>query len=171
MGDAETVVDAGGATPHPARLEVLYARHASDAARLAYLLTGDPEVARDLVHDAFLRLVTRFVDLRSEDSFEAYLRAMVVNLSKMHFRRQTLERRHTSGANPQLSHAPPIEDRDLLRRALLGLPERQRTAIVLRYYLDLSEKTTAETMRCRQGTVKSLTSRGMTALRSVLGDG
>ena len=62
-------------------------------------------------------------------------------------------------------------DRDVageqaLRRALLALPLRQRTAIVLRFYEDLSERQTADVLQCRPGTVKSLVSRGMEALRS-----
>jgi RNA polymerase sigma factor (sigma-70 family) len=55
-----------------------------------------------------------------------------------------------------------------MRRALLSLPERQRAAIVLRFYEDLTEQETADTLRCRPGTVRSLVSRGMAALRTDL---
>ena len=62
------------------------------------------------------------------------------------------------------------DDLDLtMHEALLRLPERQRAALVLRFYEDLPEARTAEIMRCRPGTVRSLVSRGMQALRSDLG--
>ncbi len=76
------------------RLGELYLRHGRNAVRLAYLLTGDRHLAEDLVQDAFARLAGRFVDLRAPDAFEAYLRRMVVNLARMHFRRRRLERLH-----------------------------------------------------------------------------
>lgn len=56
-----------------------------------------------------------------------------------------------------------------MRRALLGLPERQRAAIVLRFYEDLPERDAADLLRCRPGTLRSLVSRGMAALRNELG--
>ena len=64
-----------------------------------------------------------------------------------------------------VSPLPDLGARDEMWQALLRLPERQRTAIVLRYYEDLSEAQTADTMRCPQGTVKSLVSRGLDRLR------
>lgn len=170
MTDAEATVAAGREERKPLRLDLLYEQHATDAARLAYLLTGDREVARDLVNEAFLRLAARLVDLRNPDAFAAYLRGMIVNLSKMHFRRRALETRHAELLRDQPSTPSDPAERDRLRRALLTLPERQRAAIVLRYYLDLSEKAISEILRCRIGTVKSLTSRGITALRPLLGD-
>ncbi|HXF56459.1 MAG TPA: sigma factor-like helix-turn-helix DNA-binding protein [Actinomycetota bacterium] len=54
--------------------------------------------------------------------------------------------------------------------ALWGLPPRQRAALVLRFYEDLSERDTADVMRCRPGTVKALVARGLEALRASLGD-
>jgi RNA polymerase sigma factor (sigma-70 family) len=58
-----------------------------------------------------------------------------------------------------------VEDRELLWRALGRLPERQRVAIVLRFYEDLPEAQVADILRCRPGTVKSRVSRGLEALR------
>src|SRR5207302_804336 len=68
------------------RLGELYRRHAPDAARLGYLLTGDRVLAEDLVQEAFVRMFGRFRDLRNPDAFGAYLRKTVVNLSRSHFR-------------------------------------------------------------------------------------
>ena len=157
------------AAPDTGRLGELYLQHADDAVRLAYLLTGDRALAEDLVQDAFLRMFGRYQDLRDPGAFEAYLRRTVVNLSRKHFRRRKVERAYVQQHGGSVSVEAP--DRDVageqaLRRALLALPLRQRTAIVLRFYEDLSERQTADVLRCRPGTVKSLVSRGMEALRS-----
>ena len=151
------------------KLADLYVRHLASARRLAYLVTGDRGLAEDLVQDAFLRMFGRFQDLRDPGAFEAYLRRTVVNLSRKHFRRRRVERAYVERQAGSLG--VEASDRDVageqaLRRALLALPLRQRTAIVLRFYEDLSERQTAEVLRCRPGTVKSLVSRGMEALRS-----
>src|SRR5439155_1596177 len=151
------------------RLADLSVRHLASARRLAYLVTGDRGLAEDLVQDAFLRMFGRFQDLRDPGAFEAYLRRTVVNLSRKHFRRRRVERAYVERQAGSLG--VEASDRDVageqaLRRALLALPLRQRTAIVLRFYEDLSERQTADLLRCRPGTVKSLVSRGMEALRS-----
>ena len=151
------------------KLADLYVRHLASARRLAYLVTGDRGLAEDLVQDAFLRMFGRFQDLRDPGAFEAYLRRTVVNLSRKHFRRRKVERAYVERQAGSVSVEAP--DRDVageqaLRRALLALPLRQRTALVLRFYEDLSERQTADVLRCRPGTVKSLVSRGVEALRS-----
>src|SRR6266576_4362892 len=74
------------------RLAELYVRHAAEATRLAYLLTGDRQLAEDLVQDAFVKLAGRLVHLRDPGAFHAYLRRTVVNLSNSHFRRRKVER-------------------------------------------------------------------------------
>ena len=152
-------------------LAELYARHAGEALRLAYLLTGDAPLAEDLVQDAFVRLAGRLLHLRDPGGFHAYLRTTVVNLARSHFRRRAVERRFIARqAEPRPVEQPDLSDREALRRALLALPIRQRTAVVLRYFEDLSEAQTAELMRCRRPAVKSLVSRGMSALRATLGE-
>jgi RNA polymerase sigma-70 factor (sigma-E family) len=152
-------------------LEDLYARNATGAIRLAYLLTGDRGLAEDLVQDAFVRLTGRLLHVRNPGGFHAYLRATVINLARAHHRRMRVERRflerRTANATSTL---PDVSEREALRQALLALPIRQRTALVLRFYEDLSEAETAALMRCRPGTVKSLVSRGKETLRSTIGD-
>lgn len=148
----------------------LYAQHADDALRLAYLLTADASLAEDLVQDAFVRLAGRLLHLRDRWGFHAYLRQTIVNLSRSHFRRKALERRFIERqAEPPPVELPDLSDQETTRRALLELPLRQRTALVLRYFEDLSEAQTADLMRCRPAAVKSLVSRGMTSLRTKLG--
>ena len=163
--DRQATADAG-------RLGDLYLRHADDAVRLAYLLTGDRALAEDLVQDAFVKLAGRLVHLRDPGAFDAYLRRTVVNLSRSHFRRKKVERAYVEragrAARAQVGTGSdrPIEDREELWRALGRLSQRQRAAIVLRFYEDLSEQRVAELLRCRPGTVKSLVSRGLETLRN-----
>jgi RNA polymerase sigma-70 factor (sigma-E family) len=155
------------------RLAQLYVQHAPDAIRVAYLLTGERALAEDLVQEAFVRLAGRFTDLRNPDAFPGYLRKTVVNLSRMHFRRRKVERAYLEREREQpIAAEPPpeVEEYESMKRALLLLPERQRAALVLRFYEDLSERDTAEILGCRSGTVKSLVFRGLASLRAELGD-
>jgi RNA polymerase sigma-70 factor (sigma-E family) len=155
------------------RLGELYLRYADDAVRLAYLLTADRALAEDLVQDAFVRLAGRLAHLRDEGAFEAYLRRTVVNLARSHWRHLGVERAFQERAArvPRATPSPHSDpdDRDALWHALGGLPPRQRAALVLRFYEDLSERQIAEILRCRPGTVKSLVSRGLARLRTQIG--
>ena len=167
------------AEPEPIRIEGdrlsdLYRLYADDAVRLAYLITGDRALAEDLVQDAFVRLAGRLLHLRGTGGFEAYLRRTVVNLANSHFRRRKVERRYQEREASMLG--PTRQDRDVptreaARTALLALPMRQRTAIVLRFYVDLSEAQTADVMGCRRGTVKALVSQGLDKLRPLMAGG
>jgi len=160
------------ATAPASRIGELYLGHADGAVRLAYLLTGDRDLAEDLVQDAFVRLAGRLDHMRDPGAFEAYLRKTVVNLSNSHFRRRRVERNYEARARGGLSDAAPrhsIEERTALAASLRKLPQRQRAAIVLRFYEDLSEAQTADVIGCRPGTVKSLVSRGLESLRKEIG--
>ncbi|MDP9222454.1 MAG: SigE family RNA polymerase sigma factor [Actinomycetota bacterium] len=158
------------------RLELLYRTHASSAVRLAYFLTGDVEAAHDIAQDAFLRIAGRFADLRNIDNFDAYLGRTVVNLTHNYFR--SMKRRRAAEQEERRRGrvtARPVEaalprDSDALWRNLQRLPRRQREAIVLRFYLDLSEHQTADLLGCAVGTVKSSVSRGLSTLRSQLSE-
>ncbi len=93
----------------------------------------------------------------------------MVNLSRNHFRARSRERAYVERGEERDTTAPAQEmvlERAVLRTALLRLPERQRAAIVLRFYLDLPEDQAADALRCRPGTVRSLVSRGMQSLRT-----
>src|SRR5437016_11762255 len=94
------------AAPDTGRLGELYVRHADDAVRLAYLLTGDRALAEDLVQDAFVRLAGRLVHLRDPDAFDAYLRRTVVNLSNSYFRRRKVERAYLERAKGEAGVQP-----------------------------------------------------------------
>jgi RNA polymerase sigma-70 factor (sigma-E family) len=154
------------------RLETLYAAHAPDAARLAYLLTGDRALAEDLVQEAFVRMFGRFRDLRNPEAFGAYLRKTVVNLAKSHFRRRIVERSYVEReARQPVQTVEQPGHREEMWDVLQRLTPRQRAAVVLRYYEDLSEAQTADVLGCAVGTVKSLVSRGLEQLRAGLSEG
>jgi RNA polymerase sigma-70 factor (sigma-E family) len=150
-------------------LAEVYLRSAPGGIRLAYLLTGDRQLAEDLVQDAFVRFVARFRYLRDPGACDAYLRRTVVNLAKNHTRRAVLERAHLrriASEPPRIQTGSDIESYEAMRSGLLALSERQRAAIVLRYYEDLPEADIADILRCRPATVRSLISRGLQALRA-----
>jgi RNA polymerase sigma-70 factor (sigma-E family) len=133
-------------------------------------LTGDRALAEDLVQDAFVRLVGRLRHLREPNAFWAYLRRTIVNLATSHFRHARVERAYlerVTAAPSAVTNANDYLD-EAMHRVLLGLPQRQRAAIVLRFYEDLSDIQTAAVLGCSPGTVRSLTSRGMRTLREEL---
>jgi RNA polymerase sigma-70 factor (sigma-E family) len=153
------------------RLAELYLRHSPAGLRLAYLLTGDRALAEDLMQEAFARLIGRLQHLRDPDAFDAYLGRTIVNLSTSHFRHRAVERAYLDREGPLMRREireTDVAEHEAMRRAILALPERQRAAIVLRFYEDLPEEEIADALRCRRGTVRSLVSRGMAAMRSNL---
>lgn len=149
----------------------LYTAHHAEAVRLAYLLCGDRERAEDAVADAFVK-VWRAWRRGGIDNPRAYIRRAVVNTVNSRFRRLALERREAERRTgdergPERSDER-IAQRDELFDALEMLPRRQRTAIVLRYWGDLSEADAAEAMGVSPGTVKSSLSRGLDRLRTLV---
>lgn len=150
-------------------LETLYARHIAAGVRLGFLLTGDRNHAEDLAQEAFIRCVGRFRHVRKPDAFEAYYRRAIVNLHTSGLRRRRLERewlaREGAASARRVSSQPDVGAREDLWNALGTLPTRQRAALVLRYYEDLSERETAEVLGCSVAAVKSLVARGGEALR------
>jgi RNA polymerase sigma-70 factor (sigma-E family) len=163
MDDARPIRASGG------QLAELYERHAPAAGRLAYLLTGDRGLAEDLVQEAFVRVVGRFRHLRVPDAFWVYLRRTIVNLHTSQLRRRRLERayldREARDPVPDVA-IPDVGAREELWRAILGLPPRQRAAVVLRFYEDLSERETADVLGCSTAAAKSLIARAMQTLRA-----
>jgi RNA polymerase sigma-70 factor (sigma-E family) len=150
------------------KLEQLYADHIQSATRLAYLMTGDQHQAHDIAQDAFVKVAGRFHGIRNEAAFPAYLRTTVVNLSRGHLRRLRTQRNYLARQKraEAVVSGPDIEGRDEMWTALLKLPHRQRAAIVLRYYEDLSERQIADALGASESAVKSLLSRGLQQLRT-----
>jgi RNA polymerase sigma-70 factor (sigma-E family) len=155
-------------TPAGGLLAELYERHVPAASRLAYLLTGDRVLAEDLVQEAFVRVVGRFRHLRVPDAFEAYLRRTIVNLHTSQLRRRRLEHAYLerAGRAETSTTNPDVDAREELWQAVLTLPPRQRAAVVLRYYEDLSEREAADALGCSTSAAKSLIARAMQTLRA-----
>ncbi|MBC6460356.1 SigE family RNA polymerase sigma factor [Actinomadura sp. HBU206391] len=151
----------------------LYEGHALRLTRMALVMVGDRPTAEDVVHEAFLGLYRRWPHLRDPERALAYVRSAVLNRCRNALRRRRVPFR--------AEHLPPIwsaeaealvgEEQREVMNALHRLPARQREALVLRYFCDLSEAQTAETMRVSRGTVKSTTSRALTALGRILKEG
>ncbi len=95
----------------PGRLEDLFLRHAGAAGRLAYLLTGDRELADDLVQDAFVHLAGRFAHLRDPEAFPAYLHRTIVNLARSQFRRRRVERAYLRSQGSRTPAQSPVGNR------------------------------------------------------------
>lgn len=146
----------------PASFAECYAELRPEMLRLATAMTGSPEVAQDLVQDAFVRLHGAWARVNEP---RAYLRRAVVNACHSHHRRRRVERRHASLAGPERTGSL---DANELADALDALPHRQRAALVLRFYTDLSDADIAVALRCRPGTVASLIHRGLEQLRRVI---
>lgn len=173
MGKRSALLEDVGGVSTASRLGEHYVRHAQSATQLAYLLTGDRGAAEDLVQDAFVRIYSRLGHLRKDDAFSPYLRKTVLNLSRQYFRRRKvhaafLERWGPTSATD--TKQPDVTTQDALRGELIRLPYRQRAAIVLRFYEDLSDDQTAELLGCSRSTVRSLISRGIDRLRAEMTD-
>lgn len=128
--------------------------------RTAALITGRPELAEEVVMEAFSRAVQRWDRVAAAELPVAYVRRSVVNLSISRVRRMGAERRAHARVNASTKPAPLWEDdgaldRQVVRAAVQGLPTRQRACVVLRYFDDLSEQDIAAAMGCSPGTVKS----------------
>ncbi len=152
---------AGGPGGWPNGFEQLYVEHFVSFVTLATLLTGSGAAAEEIVQDAFLRC-QKALDRAEHPT--AYVRAAVVNGCRSYHRRNALARRRSMDVLP-VSAEPELRE---LADVLALLPSRQRTVLVLRYYADLTEADIAQVLGCRPGTVKSLASRGLANLRTMI---
>jgi RNA polymerase sigma-70 factor (sigma-E family) len=139
--------------------------------RLAALLgADDPE---DIAQEAFARFDERRNRLPRDINASAYLRKTVVNLTRSRLRHLRVTRRFTPDV-PHVESAEILavlsEDRQRVIKGLSRLSQRQRQVLVLRYWMDLSEREIAETLDIRPGTVKSTASQALAALGREIGD-
>jgi RNA polymerase sigma-70 factor (sigma-E family) len=140
--------------------------------RAAYLMVGDAQLAQDLVQEALTKAYVAWPRLRDPSAVESYTRKALTTTAIGWYRKKSWGER-VVGALPegaQPGHEADIDERAWLWQALQELPVRQRAAIVLRYYQDLTEAQTADAMGCAIGTVKSQVSAGLKKLRDRLGD-
>ena len=139
--------------------------------RTAYLVVGDHQLAQDLLQEALVKAYAAWPRLRDPAKAEAYVRRTIMTTATSWRRRRSFHERPV-GAVPETSTGDATEQlavQDALWHELSSLPPRQRAALVLRFYEDLTEAQTAEAMGCSVGTVKSQVSDALTKLRNRAG--
>jgi RNA polymerase sigma-70 factor (sigma-E family) len=150
----------------------LYTAHYRSLVRLAALLVRDVATAEEVVQDSFVAMHGGWRRLRDSDKALSYLRQSVVNRSRSVLRHRVVVDRNAPKPppdEPSAEHgAMTLLERSAVVAALRTLPPRQREALVLRYYGDLSEAQIAAAMGISKGAVKSHTARAMIAMRGVL---
>jgi RNA polymerase sigma factor (sigma-70 family) len=180
--DAGLLMDAGltietesaGTSAADVLVEELFASEVRSLVRLARIFCDDRDGAEDLVQEAYIRLHRSAGSIRDASRAPAFLRSIVINLARDHNRRGLMSLRH-QGAMRRPEVAPSFEDEALAEAdhetlgALRTLSDRQRACLVLRYYLDLSEREIADTLGISKNSVKTHTRRGLAALEARLG--
>jgi RNA polymerase sigma-70 factor (sigma-E family) len=154
---------------------VLFRAHGADLVRLAYFLTGDRGAAEEAVQDAYVSLYRNWDSLRDRAASLPYLRAVVVNRCRSAHRLRARTIRATEPLTPELASLPGADTAALAQDEALRiaadvrrLPTRQREVVVCRYYLDLTERQTAELLEISVGSVKKHASRALARLHDQL---
>jgi RNA polymerase sigma-70 factor (sigma-E family) len=140
--------------------------------RLAYAVLGDYQLAQDLLQEALVKVYVAWPRVRDPSGLEAYARRTIVTTA-ISWRRRRSFHEPPLAVVPDPVGAADDSDRlathEVLWQQVRGLPPRQRTVLVLRYYEDLSEAQTADLMGCSTGTVKSQLSAALAKLRERVG--
>ena len=156
-----------------AAVAALFDAHYGGLCRLATLLLDDPGQAEEAVQEAFLRTFVGWRRIRDPERAVAYVRAAVVNQCRSLGRRRATEQRGNrtvwageagDGRDARTSDLERTADVLAVLDAVRSLPPRQREAVVLRYYADLSDADVARALGCSIGTVKSQLSKARTSL-------
>jgi RNA polymerase sigma-70 factor (sigma-E family) len=150
----------------------MYTTEYRSLVRMAAVLVGDVCTAEEVVQECFIAMYGAWRRLRDADKAVNYLRRSVVNRSRSVLRRRMVAERHVPKHEPDMPSAEQGAITQLERTAVIvalrSLSARQREAVMLRYYLDLSEDEVASAMNISRGAVKSHTARAKASLRSVL---
>jgi RNA polymerase sigma-70 factor (sigma-E family) len=148
--------------------EEFVAREQAALLRLAVLLAGDRGHAEDLVQTALLKSYRHWGRVTRGGDPTAYVRRVLVTTHTSWRRRLATSEQVLETLPDRADPSAPREDDEELRTALRALPPRMRTAVVLRFYADLSEQQTAAAMGCSASTVNTQTARGLARLRELL---
>ena len=152
----------------------LFAQEGPALVRLARIFTDDRNAAEDLVQEAFIRLYRSAHRIRDPDKAAPYLRSIVLNLARDHNRRGLMSLRHqdalVADVDPEALDDRVVRTESQARvvAAINELPIRQRDCLVLRFYMELSEREIAETLSISANSVKTHCRRGMVALQGRL---
>jgi RNA polymerase sigma-70 factor (sigma-E family) len=139
--------------------------------RLGFVLTGDRGLAEDLAQTALARAYASWPQIRRAGDPDAYVRRVLVNANHARFRKRRVAEQLTATV-PEPPPAEAVggsEDRVTLLAALMSLPAGQRSVVVLRFWLDMTEAQVAEALGCSVGTVKTQGSRALAKLRGAVG--
>lgn len=151
-------------------LREAFERHYVPLLRLCVALSGRRDLGEDIAQEAFVRAAERISDLPTPQILP-YLRKVALNVWRNRLRRLALESRFRPPRPvPEDGATAHLDERAVVMEALSHLPARQRACVILRYLEDLSERETANILRCSIGTVKSQTSRALQTLRRELED-
>lgn len=139
--------------------------------RAAYLLLGSRVAAEDALQTSLMKTFRHWRRARAQPA--AYCRQVLINECRDQWRRTKRAPPETAlllDPESPVASSPfeSIEQRGDLETALHRLPREQREVLILRYFLDLSIRQTAQALGIADGTVKSATSRGLHALRSLI---
>jgi RNA polymerase sigma-70 factor (sigma-E family) len=173
VGHVTAVVEAGAGTMTRDKdvefAEYMAARQPS-LLRTAYLLTGDRHTAEDLVQTALAKLYLSWDRVQRQEAVDGYVRRILVNEHNSMWRRPWKRRETTTAELPEQTAPESPGSHSLeLWDLVQTLPRKQRAAVVLRYYEELSEAETAAVLGVSVGTVKSQTSRALATLRAQAG--
>lgn len=136
-------------------LETMFTLHYRRLLRYAYLLTRG-RGAEDLVQEAFLKALRKWDRSAAAETFYPWVQTTLTRLHMNSLRRGFRERRAYARVRPEETYSEPVRRDDEVMRALASLPPRQRAAVVLKYYEDLSVSDIAERMGAAEGTIKAL---------------
>jgi RNA polymerase sigma-70 factor (ECF subfamily) len=146
----------------------LYERGLPRYLRVASAITGDAELARDAVQDAFASALRGCLGYRAEGPLEAWVWRAIVNTARNH-RRRALHETPDGRDRPDPGYVPyAASDDSRLRELIAALPERQRLTLFLRYYADLDYEAIAQVLSVRSGTVGATLNAAHAALRPAL---
>jgi DNA-directed RNA polymerase specialized sigma24 family protein len=158
--ELEMELEVGDSSTSPTTFTELYTREFQPLVRLATLMTGRVEIARDIVQEAFVKLHVKWPGVRDP---AAYVRRSVVNGCRSHHRWERRRRGPPIGAEPSVDLAV-----DHTLAALERLPHKQRAALVMKFYAGSTEREIADALGCRPGSVGPMVQRALEHMRRSL---
>lgn len=172
------ILPPGASSPDVGRdvaVPLLFRAHGAGLVRLGYCLVGDRGAAEEAVQDAFVSLYRNWDTLRDRSVALPYLRVALVNRCRSVHRLRARTIRATEPLTPEVASLPGVDGdaiahEESLRLATVvrELPQRQREVVVCRYYLDLTERQTADLLEISVGSVKKHASRALAKLHDRL---